>query len=146
MTKQIFNIGEVVAMGSGFCVATSILDLHHFGMYRHSLIKKHISSWPKHVPGKAIDELMQDWDLGHAATYKRCIDGKVFHVQCQKDDQYATKIMSTHRLLLQEDHTTYQIINVESKRASTMLIPYHDTTKVNIGFTMLTISNTIPLD
>ncbi len=58
---------------------------------------------------------MRNKDLGHVATHKQCIDRKDFLVHCQKDDHYATKIMSTHVLLMQKNHTTYGFIDEEWK-------------------------------
>ncbi|KAL7463510.1 hypothetical protein ACHAXS_003872 [Conticribra weissflogii] len=99
----------------GFCVAAGILALHHFGVYGQALIKKRGRYWPKHVPGNEIEEHMKDKDVGYAETYKQSIDGKDFFVNCQKDTDYVTKIMSTHGLVVREDHTTYRFIGGEWK-------------------------------
>ncbi len=55
--------------------------------------------WPKHIPSNQIDEFMNDEPLGDATTLKKCIDGMSFSVNCQKDDHYVAKIMSSHRTL-----------------------------------------------
>ncbi len=115
MTKPIHNTGKIVTMDSGFCVAAGILALHHVGVYGQALIKKRGRYWPKHVPGNEIEEHMRDKDLGYAETYKQSIDGKNFLVHCQKDTDYVTKIMSTHGLVVREDHTTYRFIGGEWK-------------------------------
>ncbi len=60
--------------------------------------------------------IMKDKELGYAEIYKQSIDGKNFFVHCQKDTDYVTKIMSTHGLVVQEDHTTFCCINGEWKR------------------------------
>ncbi len=113
MTKPIHNTGEIVTIDSGFCVAAGILELHHVGVYGQALIKKRGWYWPKHVPGNEIEEYMKDKELGHVETYKQCIYRKDFLVLYQKDSDYVTKIMSTHGLVVQEDHTTYCFINGE---------------------------------
>ncbi len=84
---------------SYFCVAAGNIALHDFGVYRQSLIKKRGQYWPKHVPSQVIEDLLKDKPLGHAETYKQFIDGKEFLIQCQKDDSYVTKSMSTHGLV-----------------------------------------------
>ncbi len=113
-----FHPGEHICnkMDSGFCVAAGILALHHVGLFRQALITKWGQYWPKHVPGNEIEEYMKGKELGHAETYKQCIDRKDSRVHHQQDSNYVTKFMSTYRLVVQEDHTTFCFINGEWKR------------------------------
>ena len=39
-TKHVHHTGKVVPMDSGFCVSVGIIEMHNFGVYGHSLIKK----------------------------------------------------------------------------------------------------------
>lgn len=107
MTKPIHGTGKVVSMDSGFCVTVGILHLHDHGVYGQSLIKKR-KYWPKFVPGDQIDRYFAGKELGTTKTLRQIIDGVQFNVHCTRDDRYVTKLMSSHGLLTEEDHTTYR--------------------------------------
>ena len=40
MTKHVHHTGKVVSVDSGFCVSVGIIEMHNFGVYCQSLIKK----------------------------------------------------------------------------------------------------------
>ncbi|KAL7525460.1 hypothetical protein ACHAXR_001013, partial [Thalassiosira sp. AJA248-18] len=108
MTEPIHGTGRIVSMDSGFCVTVGILHLHDLGVYGQSLIKKR-KYWPKHVPGKQIDDYFEGKELGFTKTLRQEIDGIPFNVHCTRDDRYVTKMMSTHGLLEEvADHKTYR--------------------------------------
>lgn len=62
------------------------------------LIKKHGQYSPKYVPGNEIDNCFKEKALGEMMTYKQEVDGVKFLIHCTRDDQYMTKIMSSHGL------------------------------------------------
>ena len=99
MTRPIHHTGRVVTMDSGFCVTAGILALHDRGVYGQALIKKRGHYWPKMVPGFAIDEHFKEKVLGDTETFTQRIGEKDFHIHCQKEDKYVTKMMLTHGLI-----------------------------------------------
>ena len=109
MTRPIHHTGRVVTMDSRFCVTAGILALHDRGVYGQALIKKRGRYWPKWVPGAAIDEHFKEKVLGDTDTFTQRIADKDFHIHCQKEDKYVTKIMSTHGLITDAlDHRTFR--------------------------------------
>ena len=68
MTDPIHNIGKVLCMDSGSCIATGIIALHKRGVYGQSLIKNQGKYWPKHVPGTVLELEFLDSELGVAKT------------------------------------------------------------------------------
>ena len=113
MTVPLHGTGKIVSMDSGFCVTAGILHLHDHGVYGQSLIKKR-KYWPKGVPGDQIDAYFADKPLGSTKTLRQEIDGTKFNIHCTRDDQFVTKMMSTHGLLSEvPDHTTYRQKNGE---------------------------------
>jgi hypothetical protein len=87
------------------------MALQQFGIHRQFLIKKR-KYWPKHVPGNYIDEYMATKLLSHMETFVQVIEGKRFLVHCTKDQDYVTKIMSTHGVLDKiQDHETWRLMD-----------------------------------
>ena len=116
MTRPIHGSGRVVTMDSGFCVTAGILALHDRGVFGQALVKKRGRYWAKGVPGDAINEHFKDKEIGSTETFTQNIDGKEFHVHCQKEDKYVTKIMSTHGLITDVvDHRAYRYLDGQWK-------------------------------
>ena len=96
ITKSIHHTGEIITHDSGFCVGKGIIELHKHRVYGQTLIKKQGSYWPHSVLGDLIDGYFGNKDIGTVMTYKQVIERIDFFINCQKDDCYVTKIMSTH--------------------------------------------------
>ena len=94
-TKPVHHTGKVVSMYSGFWVSVGIIEMHNFGVYGQSLIKKR-RYWPKNVPDDAIDPYFANKELGSAKTFRQVFDRKPLIVYCHKDDRYVQKLMSTY--------------------------------------------------
>ena len=116
MTRPIHHTGRVVTMDSGFCVTAGILAMHDHGVFGQSLIKKRGRYWPKGVPGDAIDEHFRGKEIGTTETFTQKRVGKDFHIHCQKEDKYVTKMMSTHGLINDvADHRAFRFLGGEWK-------------------------------
>ena len=106
LTKPLHHTGKIVEQDSGFCVFEGIAAQHQMGVYGDALIKKR-RYWPKHVPGSEIDAAMSDAEIGTVRTLQGKVLGQDVYIHCMKEEEYVTKIMSTHgshQLVL--DHTT----------------------------------------
>ena len=69
MAVPLHGTGEIVSMGSGFCVTVGILHLHKHGVYKQSLIKNP-EYWLKGYPGANIDSYMEGKPLGFVKTLR----------------------------------------------------------------------------
>jgi hypothetical protein len=122
MTVRIHWMGKLVTGDSGFCVVEGVTALHEKGVYGQFLIKKR-RYWPKHVPGDFIDVHMVGKRLGETKSYAQEINGTRFLVHCCRDADWTTKIMSTHRVLDEnQDHPTWRLVDGEWK---TFNLPSH---------------------
>jgi hypothetical protein len=73
MCERITAKGMVVILDSGFCVLEGLATLRRMGVYASAVIKKR-KYWPKHAPGDAMDEYMNNPEhnkkVGDTATLK----------------------------------------------------------------------------
>ena len=68
--------------------------------------------WSRSADGKHF----KDKEIGSTENFTQNIDGKDFHIHCQKEDKYVTKITSTHGLITDVvDHRAYRYLNGEWK-------------------------------
>jgi hypothetical protein len=89
---------KVVMGNGGFCIAPGIVAFHKKGVWGQFLIKKR-KYWPRFVPGDYIDKYMREKPLGFSKMFVQIIKGTRFLINCTKDRDYVTKIMSMHGLL-----------------------------------------------
>ena len=116
MTEPIHRTGRVVTMDSGFCVMEGIMAMDAHGIFGQALIKKRGRYWPKQVPGDEIDKEFKDAALGNTKTLCQELSNDYFLIQCCRDVDYVTKIMSTHGVLEEiNDHPTWRFVDGEWK-------------------------------
>ncbi len=115
MRKPIHRTGKVVTKDSGFCIMSGVMALHAHGVFGQFLIKKR-GYWPQKVPGDQIDEYMKGKGLGAVESFVQDLGGTPFYINCCRDADYITKIMSTHGTLDEvEGHSTWRCIDGEWK-------------------------------
>ena len=116
MMEPIPQTGNIVTHGSSFCIAKGIVELHKVGVCGQALIKKHGMYSPVHVPGDHINNHFKDKEIGAVESLKSVVNGEHFYIHCQKEDNYITKIVSTHGTVqCVEDHKTYHTMGGERK-------------------------------
>ncbi len=86
ITKPNHGKGNVVTMGSGFCMMTLILALHRHGVFSQALIKKQGQYWLRSVPGNNIDIYFKGKELGETMFLEKEIKGIKFLIHCEKDE------------------------------------------------------------
>ena len=104
LCQTMFQSGKVVILDSGFCVLQGLIELRKVGVYASAVIKKR-RYWPKHVPGKAIDDKMKDEELGATNSVSGKLDDLDYDIFCMKDKDWTMKLMATYGGLT--DHPTH---------------------------------------
>jgi hypothetical protein len=113
LCKSIYSRGFVVILDSGFCVLRGIVELRKKGVFAAAVIKKR-KYWPKHVPGDAIDSLMESAEVGDCNSLAGVLEGVPYDLFAMKDSGYTMKIMSTYGSLLVKDGQKDSIRNYKN--------------------------------
>ncbi len=125
MSWNLWNIGKVVTIDSGFSVSKGILAMREEGVFGEALIKPRGWGLPVMVPGRYIDEYFSDKKIGYFETLEQIVNGVKFFIHCQKEENYVTKIMSCHDVLNQvENHETLRYVTNACGSHSTMRLKY----------------------
>ncbi len=107
MSCNLWNLGKIVTMDSGFCVSKGIIAMKEKGVFGEAFVKPRGQRWSVLVPGKYIDEYFATKPISHCKTLEQLVDGVKFFIHCQKEEKCVTKIMSCHGDLTPvEDHKT----------------------------------------
>jgi hypothetical protein len=122
MCERITAKGMVVILDSGFCVLEGLATLRRMGVYASAVIKKR-KYWPKHAPGDAMDEYMNNPEhnkkVGDTAALKVSVQ-LILYEGCRQQ----LKLISTYGVL----------VSAPSALDKQRTIP--DGTKVSIKYTM----------
>lgn len=96
LTKQIWNLGKVVVLDSGFCVARALTQLSKKGVFATALIKKR-RYWPKHVNGDMIKAHFANANVGDTDCYRISLpdDNAILDIHCLKEPDYVMMLMAT---------------------------------------------------
>ncbi len=125
MSKNLWNIGKIVTMDSGFLVAKGILAMREKGVFGQSLVKPRGCGWLVLVPRKYIDEYFANKEIGYCKTLEQIVDGVKLIIHCQKEHKYVTKIMACHGVLIDvDDHATCQEVVSEDGTRRTINFKY----------------------
>ena len=117
LTKQLWNLGKVVVLDSGFCVARALTELAKKGVFATALIKKR-RYWPKHVDGDMIKANFADANVGDTNCYRMTLpdDNSKLDIHCLKEPDYIMMLMATFGTL--ERVGTEKFRNVDNTRIS----------------------------
>ena len=98
LCSSIYNSGRVVILDSGFCVLQGLVELRRLGVYASAVIKKR-RYWPRHCPGKAMDQRLASKEVGDTD----CIEGKLddinYNLYMMKEHDFVMKMMATYGAL-----------------------------------------------
>ena len=98
LCMSIYHTGRVVILDSGFCVLQGLIELRKRGVYASAVIKKR-RYWPKHVPGKAMDDKLNNSDIGTVECLHGQLDNVNYNMYAMKEPDFVMKMMATYGAL-----------------------------------------------
>ena len=79
LCKPLYTTGKVVILDSGFCVLKAMIKLRMKGVFAAAVIKKR-RYWPRYIKGDAINEHMEDLEVGECDCVCGNMESIKYHV------------------------------------------------------------------